>query len=158
MQRISRYAWWSAAFVTMIVLVVASRPRNSDSASSSPPIDDWSIPELVEHLNRMGVEVQLRSTQADGVLRKTVFLTTGEKDWRALNALHKDAKRIGEWHGILYCEHAGKGETDVARLWGDRCLAVRPFLFYGDAELLKRVHAVLVPERDKGTRETGRRK
>jgi hypothetical protein len=152
MQRISRYAWWSAALVTMIVLAAVSRPRISDSASSSPPIDEWSIHELVEHLNRMGVEVQLRSTQADGVLRKTVFLTTGEKDWRALNALHKDAKRIGEWHGILYCEHAGKGETDVARLWGDRCLAVGPFRFMATPSFSSAFTPSSFPKGDKGTR------
>jgi hypothetical protein len=144
MQRFSRYGWWSAAFVTMILLAVASKPRSTDSAPSSP-IDDWSIPELVEHLNQMGVQMQLRSTQADGVVGTTAFLTTGDKDWHALNTLNKDAKRISEWRGILYCERVGNGDTSVARLWGDRCLLVGPFLFYGDAELLKRVRAGLVP-------------
>lgn len=145
MQHISRYGWWSAAFVTMILLAVASRPRTADSLPALQPIDEWSIVEVVEHLNRMGVNVRLRSSQADGVIGSTVFLTTIDKDWHSLNALNKDCKRIREWRGVLYCERVGRSSTRITRLWGGRGLAVGPFLFYGDAELLQRVGAALAP-------------
>lgn len=146
MLRFSRYGWWSAALVIMIVLAVASRPRRAESLSSSRPIEDWSIVELVEHLNRMDVAVQLRSTQQDGVLGQTVFLTTSDKDWHALNRLNKDEKRIHEWRGVLYCERAGQSATRAIHLlWDDHSLVVGPFLFCGDAELLHRVRAALAP-------------
>jgi hypothetical protein len=143
MLRFSRYGWWPAVFVTMILLAVASRP-SKDFAPSSRPIDDWSMVELVEHLNRMGVEVRLRSTQQNGAFLHSVFLTTIDKDWHALNSLNKDDKRIGEWRGVLHCARVGEGQAIRAlHLLGDRCLVVGPFLFYGDAELLRRVHAAL---------------
>lgn len=145
MQRFSRYGWWSAALVTMIVLAVASRPRRAESLPSPRPIEDWSLVELVDHLNRMGVDVRLRSTLEGGTIGPTVFLTTIDKDWRSLNALNKDPKRIGEWRGVLYCERADDSSARVIRIWEDRGLVVGPFLFYGDAELLHRVGVALAP-------------
>jgi hypothetical protein len=129
----------------MIVLAVASRPRRAESLPASRPIEDWSIVELVEHLNRMGVEVRLRSTQEDGTLGQAVYLTTIDKEWIALNRLNKDKNRINEWHGVIYCERTGQYMSSVFQLWGDHRLVVGPFLFYGDAELLNRVRAALAP-------------
>lgn len=146
MQRFSRYIWWSAALAIMFLLAVAFRQRGTDAVSSARPIGDWSIVELAEHLNRMGVKVRLRSTQASGAVGQTAFLTFTERDWRSLNALKKDARFIHEWRGVLFCERVG--ENDSANLtdqWGDHCLMVGPFLFYGDTDLLHRVHAALAP-------------
>lgn len=146
MRRISRYGWLGAALTAMILLAVAFRQRGADAVRSSRPINDWNISELVEELNRMGVEVRLRSTQKDGVAGETAFLTCTDKSWRELNALNKDAKRSQEWRGVLYCERAGERDsTHLIRQWGDRSAVVGPFLFYGDAELLRRVRAALIP-------------
>ncbi len=144
MQRLSHYGWWSTALVTLILASVTSRPRPADSEHSPPSIDDWSIVELVAHLNRMGVDVQLRSTQQDGTLGQAVFLTTLDKSWPRLNALNKDAQRIGEWRGVLCCERVGH-HSPAAHLYRDRGLEIGPFLFYGDAELLQRVRTALAP-------------
>ncbi|SRR5579884_595808 len=144
MQRLSHYGWWSAALVTLILASVASRPRPAASDHSPLSIDDWSILELVAHLNRMGVNVQLHSTQQDGTLGQTVFLTTLDKSWLRLNALNKDAKRIDEWRGVLYCERVGY-HSPAAHLYRDRGWEIGPFLFYGDAELLQRVRTALAP-------------
>lgn len=146
MQRFSRYGWWTVAFVTMILLAVISRPRRDGAAPAARPIGDWDIPELVEHLNRSGVQVQLRSTVKNGADGLTAFLTATDKDWPSLNSLNKDAKRIRDWSGVLFCERVGESDvTHFTDQWGDRCLVVRPFLFYGDAGLLHRVGAALAP-------------
>ncbi len=145
MQRFSPHGWWSAALVTMFLLAVAGRPRSADSRPSLPSIDDWSIVELVAHLNRMGVDVRLRSTQEAGILGPTVFLTTIDKSWPKLNALNKDAKRLDRWRGVLYCERMSSNSMPANHLWPDRGLKIGPFLFYGDAELLERVRSALAP-------------
>jgi hypothetical protein len=128
------------------LLGVSVRKHDADSAPSTRPIHSWDIAELAVHLNRMGVEVRLRGVPRNGILNRMAYLTSTGKEWSELNVLNKDPSRIQEWRGTIYCEQIG--ESDVPYLleqWGDRCLMVRPFVFYGDAELLERVRAVLAP-------------
>jgi hypothetical protein len=130
----------------MFLLALVSRQLGIHARSSSRSIDHWSLIELADQLNRMGVKVQLRFTQQDGTIGQTAFLTVTDKNWRSLNALKKDSKHIQEWRGVLFCERVG--ECDVTHLttqWGNHCLEVGPFLFYGDAELLRQVRDALIP-------------
>lgn len=145
MQYVSRYGWWPAAFVMMILLALVSRQLGIAARSSSRSINDWGIVELADQLNRMGVKVQLRSTQQNGPIGQMAFLTSTDKDWHNLNALKKDPNHIGAWHGVLYCERVGESHaTHLTNQWGYHCLAVGPFLFYGDAELLRQVRDALL--------------
>jgi hypothetical protein len=92
------------------------------------------------------VKVQLRSTQQNGAIGQTAFLTFTDKNWRSLNALKKDSEHIHEWHGVLFCERVGERDaTPLTNQWGNHCRAVGPFLFYGDAELLRQVRDALIP-------------
>jgi len=146
MQRFSHYGWWFAAFVAMILLALVARQLGIDARSSSRSIGDWSIVELADQLNRMGVKVQLRSTQQNGTVGQTAFLTFTDKNWRSLNALKKDANHIHEWRGVLFCERVGESDaTHLTAQWEHHCLAVGPFLFYGDSELLRQVRDTLSP-------------
>jgi hypothetical protein len=145
MQRYSRYGWWSVPFVIMILLAVVFRRSGADAVHARS-IDDWSIVELTEQLKLTGVKVRLRSTQQNGVVGQTAFLIFTEKDWRSLNTLKKDSKHIHEWRGVLFCERVGESDsTHLTTQWGDHCLAVGPFLFYGDAEHLRQVRDALIP-------------
>lgn len=146
MQRFSRYGWWFGVFGMMVVLTVAFRQCGSDPVQSARSVYDWDFSELVEHLNQMGLNVRLRSTQASGTLGQTAFLMVSEKDWRSLNSLKKDNNRIHEWRGVLFCERVGQSDAShLTDQWGDHCLAVGPFLFYGDTELLGQVRSALHP-------------
>jgi hypothetical protein len=151
MPRFTRYGLCFASVAAMALLIVAVRKQGADSTSASRAIDTWDIPELADHLNRMGIQVRLRAISRDGPLTRdglltdSAYLTTTAKEWIDLNSLCKDPKRIRKWRGTLYCERIG--ERDVAHFyieqWGDHCLLVRPFLFYGDPELLERVRNAL---------------
>jgi hypothetical protein len=144
MQRFSRYGWWFAVFGIMAFLVVALRQCGIDPVPSARSLDDWELSELVEHLNVRGLNVHLRSTQENGAIAQTAFLTLTDRNWRSLNALKKDKKCIHEWRGVLFCERVGESDTaHFADQWGDQCLTVGPFLFYGDVELLHRVRSAL---------------
>jgi hypothetical protein len=101
---------------------------------------------LAVYLNRRGVEVVLRAVSRHGTLQQSAYLTSTAKKWRDLNLLCKDPRRIEEWRGTLYCERVGEGDAShLIEQWGDHCLAVGPFLFYGDAELLELVRVALAP-------------
>jgi hypothetical protein len=146
MQRFARYGLFFSALGATTLLTFSVRKHDAESVPSTRPIRDWDIAELAVHLNRMGVEVRLRAVPRNGTLNRMAFLTSTGKEWSELNALNKDPIRIHEWRGTIYCEQIG--ESDVTYLleqWGDRCLVVRPFVFYGDAELLERVRTSLAP-------------
>jgi hypothetical protein len=120
-------------------------------------------------LNGEGLGLRTVATQKDGVVRQTAFLTTTDKEWLDLNLLPKIQKRIDQWRGTLYCVRdpvgnrpellwlarkypgildgargaGGNHRSELTHQWGDCCLVAGPFLFYGDRELLGRVHAAL---------------
>jgi hypothetical protein len=136
----------SALLLAGVVLAVWIGQRKY--ASTSPPVslDDWDIARLVLHLNGQGLRLRAMATQWNGVIERTAFLTTTEKTWHDFNRLPRDPQRIESWSGVVHCERGPGGEDWNALIeqWGDCCLVVGPFLFFGDRELLDRIRALLM--------------
>ncbi len=118
-----------------------------DSWPTEPVNDlsDWQLRRLVEHLRARGLPIRAVSTSQNGPLCDTAYLTLTDQDWLELNHLFRGVKQIGDWRGVLYCERISRPATRAqqARLWGDCCLVVGPFLFYGDRDLRARVRKAL---------------
>jgi hypothetical protein len=146
MQRFPRYYLLTTAVLAATVLAASLGQRFSTRAAALRSLDDWDIPELVDHLNRSGLHVRSCSLRKDGVpYHQMTFLTITDKDWDELNHLSKDPERISEWRGIVSCERVGTDREPILHLWGDHYLVVGPFVFFGDAELLERIAAILLP-------------
>lgn len=145
MLRITRYGLCFVSLVVATVLTLSARKHRSDATPALQPIDAWDIPELAVYLKSRGMEVQLWAVPKSGPLSHSAYLTVTAKQWRDLNILSKDRRRIQEWRGTLYCERIGHSDaTPLLEQWGeDHCLTAGPFLLYGDAELLHRVRAAL---------------
>ena len=144
MRRSWRYLLLCSPFVVVAFLMVPFGKHHAVPVPPSLPLDRWDIPQLAAYLNEAGVALHTESVQKNGNLGQRAFLTTAKKDWEDLNGLTKDAKQIAHWRGIVYCERPRLMDVaDLTHQWGDRCLAVEPFLFYGDAELLARIKAAL---------------
>jgi hypothetical protein len=155
----SKLSWrtfWHLASVLLAgaLLVYCVRQRTGRPATAAAPLDDWDIPRLVAYLNGKGLGLRLVSTRKDGVINQTAFLTTTNKGWEDCNTLRKDRQKIDLWRGTLHCElwrgtlHRERGLSrddlsDQPHLWGGCCLAVGPFLLFGDRELLGRVREAL---------------
>jgi hypothetical protein len=133
------------ALLAGVLLVVCTRQRRlHHPASPVVPLHDWDIPQLVEHLNGAGLELCLLGTGKDGVVDQSAYLTTTPRKWADVNRLFKDATLIEQWEGTLYCERGPLPSwPGLTSLWGDCCLVVGPFLFFGDPQLLGRVRAAL---------------
>ena len=131
-----------AVFMVAVLLVVGLGQRKV--RSTTPPLHDWTFSELATYLNQAGLGLHRVPTQKSVATGDTMFLTTTEKGWDELNMLSKDARRIAEWRGVLYCERlGGRDPSPLTSQWGEDCLVIGPFLFYGDRELLAQVRAVL---------------
>lgn len=144
MQRFPYYYILSTVVLASTVMAVSFCQRLRNGSDAPPALED--IRKLTDHLNRTGLAVRLRSTQKDGTLGATAFLTTTDKSWEQLNRLVKDPKRIAEWRGTVYCERAEyEGRDWLLRSWNGHCLAAGSFMFYGDDELLERIRVLLLP-------------
>ncbi len=146
MKRFRRYGLLSTAVLAMTFLAFSVGQCLGPRASTQRSLDTWDIPELVDHLNRAGLHVQLHSPRKDGLIIHNAFLTTTQKEWDELNRLgiNPGPSRVQEWCGIVCCERAGERELEHAH-WEGHYLVVGPFTFYGDAELLGRIRAILAP-------------
>ncbi len=146
MPRLTRYGLLITVLAATAILAVSARRHAADPAPSARALNDWDIPELAIHLNRMGVEVRLRAVPKKGQFSRSAYLTTTTKEWGDLNSLLKDASCIRDWNGTLYCERVGDSDvTHLLEQWADHCLVIGPFLFYGDPELLVLVRDALAP-------------
>jgi hypothetical protein len=152
MLSVSRLLWGGRWLVPAALLVAAllaawAGRRPVGPARPVGPLDDWDIPRLVAYLNGQGLGLRAVSTQKEGTVGPTAFLTATGQEWDDFNRLPKDARRIGRWRGILYCERGAGGEarSGLIRQWDDRSLEAGPFLFFGDPDLLALVRAALAP-------------
>lgn len=148
MAAINRLCWHGGRSPLLVLLAAALLAaavgqRKRTYTEAPPALDDWDIPQFVASLNGKGLGLRLVSTQKNGLIGQTAFLTSTDKEWIDLNPLPKVPKHITRWQGTLYCER-GVREPNWSKLtgqWGDCWLAVGPFLLYGDRELLARVRA-----------------
>jgi hypothetical protein len=149
MAGVSKLSWrvcWPLvpAVLTGALLAVPLGQRGGGSAPRAVSLDDWDIGRLVTYLNGEGLRLRRVSTQRRGVSPLRAYLTTTAKEWLDLDSLPKDPDRIARWRGTLYCERGPADHwPDLQGQWGDCCLVVGPFLFFGDRELLGRVRAAL---------------
>jgi hypothetical protein len=132
------------AVLTGALLAVPLVQRDTGPATPAAALDDWDLARLVAYLNEEGLGLRRVSAQRNGGNPRKAYLTTTAQGWMDLDSLPKDPKRLARWRGTLYCER-GPGDhwPDLQEQWGDDCLVVGPFLFFGDRELLGRVRAAL---------------
>jgi len=145
-----RACWFLVpALLAGVLLVFCNRQGSDHTARPVVPLDDWGIRQLAAFLNDEGLGLRLVVTGNDAAC-PNAFMTTTNKGWEELNGLVKHPERIGDWQGVLYCEHAqGLQATwpSMTPHWGGCCLVVGPFLFFGDKQLLGRVRAALTGTR-----------
>jgi hypothetical protein len=145
-----RASWFGVlVLVAGVLLIIWADQRKTRPASPIVPLDDWDIPQRVAFLNDEGMALRLVDT-GNAPVGSNAYLTTTNKGWDELNALVKHPDGIEQWQGILYCENAqGLQATwpGLIQQWGDCCLVVGPFLFFGDRQLLGRVRAALTGTR-----------
>jgi hypothetical protein len=140
MRRFSRNFVICVSFMAMTLLVVCW----VQCRVPSQPLERWHIAELVEQLNRAGLEIRTIAVQEVGPHEQSAFLTTTQQDWHYLNRLVKDAKRIHEWKGVVYCERRTPSSPElIVPECAQYSLEVGPFYFFGDSELLARIGTAL---------------
>jgi hypothetical protein len=130
-----------------VVLLGGDGYRRISTAGPHPfqPPDSWDCRDVVSHLRGGGLDYRPVSTAESGDCRRSVFLTKTDKTWEALNGTLKLPERIDAWRGTVYCEKMGSPELQEGRnrTWGDCCLQLGAFVFFGDPAMLVEIAAAL---------------
>ena len=141
----------SLAGLSLLAALLAAcgwRHTDDEPTAATPDVAGWDVPRMAEHLRSRGLTFRLIPADEPGVnAARSAYLTTTAKTWRELTVLRRARERIGDWQGTLHCERVNQpGTLDLQiQRWGDCCLEVGPFVFFGDPELLARVRTALRP-------------
>ncbi len=126
-------------------LTVWAFPGMDQDGARATKVQEWSIADMLSQLKESGVELRVVSTRKDGRIEQSAFLTATNQSWHELNLLPKSSQHMNLWNNTLYCERSPRDAdlTVQAELWGENCLIVEPFVFFGDRNLLERVRSAL---------------
>jgi hypothetical protein len=126
-----------------VLLLVALAALGEWWGPAAPPdLASWDVPRLVEFLHGHGLPLRAISSSRDGGVSESAYLTTTSKGWGELAGLRRGSDQIDLWQGTLFCERASLSVFGAQiQMWGDCCLVVGPFVFFGDRDLLARVRA-----------------
>jgi hypothetical protein len=124
--------------------------RNNHAPPVSVAMEKGDIQSLVSHLDSRGLSLRLVHTDRNGKAPLyNAFLTSTPRTWEELNRLFKfpeHAHHHSNWRGVVYCERLSRGFTRDLAAWEDCGMQIGPFLFFGDPELLDRIHRNLLSQ------------
>jgi hypothetical protein len=111
----------------------------------TPQLEGWDCRDVVNHLRSTGLDYQVVSTSADGPRDQSVYLTKSAKPWSELNTTLKVRECIDAWRGAVYCEKVASAmqRREQVKEWGDCCLQIGSFVFFGDRDMLAEIASSL---------------
>jgi hypothetical protein len=119
------------------------------AAPKAPPSapDDWQVPDLLARLEARGLRLHaVPASRATGDLRMGAYLCEDERSWEDLAGLPIGAAYAGRWRGVVLVTGPFGPLAPLpeeAAGWGENGLRAGPFVFFGDAALLRRIAEAL---------------
>jgi hypothetical protein len=101
-------------------------------------MDDWDVPQLARHLRERGLEFGVKVPGKQEAAFDAAFFTQSGASWEQVRYLPKVPECADLWRGVVYCEKVrpdGSWAPEMT-VWGNCGLEVRPFVFFGDPEML----------------------
>ena len=141
-----RHAYAALAF-GLVLLTAYLLPRlGAPKAPPSAP-EGWQVPDLLARLESRGLRLRAVPASRSTVdLRMGAYLCEGERAWEDVAGLPTGAAHAGRWRGVvLVTGRFGPLAPlpEEAAGWGANGLRAGPFVFFGDAALLRRIAAAL---------------
>jgi hypothetical protein len=128
-----------------VAVVLVSRPCSSGQRLE---IRNWSLPQLVEHLEANQIGFQVVPTQKSGNWSNSIYLTNRtDADWPSLQTMVRSVERIDAWRGVVLIERLSNKpgpQWDVSQ-WGKYGLQLDRFILFGDEELIRQISQSMAP-------------
>ena len=123
-----------------VAVVLVSQPCSSGQRLIET--SDWSLLQLVDHLQSKGLAIRVVPTHKSGNWSNSIYLTTDpEATWLSLQPKSRSLERIEQWHGLVLVERLTNkpGPRWDVDQWGEHGLQIDRFVFFGDSEMIKRI-------------------
>ena len=146
-ERPRRRRAFAALALGLVLLAAILLPRLG--ARKPPPSapEDWQVPDLLARLESRGLRFHVvPMSRATGDVTRGAYLCDGEQEWEDVAGLPADPSQAARWRGVVRVT-APSGPLaptpDVVAAWGENGLRAGPFVFFGDAALLRRIAEAL---------------
>jgi hypothetical protein len=115
------------------------RPRHHPPRPDLP--EKWNSRDVAKQLRGTGREYRVVGVDFRGLDKASAFFTETDMTWSELNGLSKTVENIASWRGSVFCQKVGSTYlfNDQMEMWGEYCLRVGPFIFFGDAAMLAEI-------------------
>ena len=138
-----------AALALGLVLLPAALllPRLGGQKPPPPAPADWQVPDLLARLESRGLRFHVvPASRATGDLRRGAYLCEGEREWEEVAGLPVSPTAAARWRGVVRVTNPSgplAATPEVVAGWGENGLRAGPFVFFGDATLLRRIAEAL---------------
>jgi hypothetical protein len=134
-------------FLTAVAAVpLACQIRTGPATPPTTTTEMRTLTELAQLLSQAAPEWRVVPTAKYGSLGVTMYLCKDSRSWKELSWIRHDSKHTDKWQGVVYCERVGNiisfPETEI-QMWGEHAMQIEPFVFFGDAEMLRRIDKVI---------------
>jgi hypothetical protein len=150
---LSRKSWPLSIWVSLFLVSLALTPliyRVLDRPAHRPR----RLTELTELLSRQAPPLYV-VPMSEASLESGIYICANPRPREQLiGKLTRNPKCGSKWQGVVYCQILGEREQlpfvirsfwqDELPTWGEYGRWIGPFLFFGDPELLQRIHAAML--------------
>lgn len=105
----------------------------------------WGPDELLDHLNRSGVQLRVVPAEQNGGPCDSLYLTEDPAaTWNSLVHQMVTVERIHQWQGSVWVGRARHyiDVEDLLAQWGKHGCRIGDFLLFGDERVLRRIQEV----------------
>lgn len=140
--------WIVVGIFLTAVTAVPLACRIGTGPATPPPLTTElrTLTELAQLMSQVAPEWRAVPTAKYGSLDLGMYLCTDSRSWLELSRLLHTSKQAYKWKGVVHCERIGNvisfPETEM-QVWGEHALRIEPFVFFGDADMLRRIDKVI---------------
>jgi hypothetical protein len=134
---------WRFLAVALLGILAGYALRGVADSTASKPAD--TVPALVAHLEKHGIQLRVIPTARDGDICEGAFLTRSSKDWEQLSVPFRIPEQLPRWQGTVQVQPVSNTlyRTEARLSWGKGGLVYGQLVLFGDPALLAEVRAAV---------------
>jgi hypothetical protein len=134
---------WRFLAVALLAGLAGYALRGVLGPSVPRPAD--SIPALVAHLGKHGIQLRVIPIAHNGDVCRGAYLTRTSRDWDQLAIWARIPEHLPYWQGTVHVQPlpGPQARLEAQLSWGEACLVYGQLLLFGDPVLLTQIRAAL---------------
>lgn len=140
---------WIVVGIFLAAVMAVPMTCRLRSRPTLPPMDTElrTLTELAELLSQEAPDLRVVPMAKYGSLESGMYLCNDSRSWEQLASVTRSDKDAHKWQGAVFCEREGGDISSIPErdieTWGEHALHLKPFLLFGDPELLQRIEKII---------------